>query len=189
MLRAYTKSGSVEKYESEQWATPVWSGSVTGTVTGPDSNGNYTVNAPTNYVVTNTDVSWNHGVTCTTNYAQVKKYFYFSPVQLNCTFYFNYDSNHMWVNCVTNYEYAFDYISNLGIKGEYCWYGEYGYESGVEIFHTYYINTNKSGEGMIIYQKKVQRQPGVIMCTLSHVDEPDNNPYNIQFIYNMINVK
>lgn len=72
MPRAYTKSGSVEKYESEQWATPVWSGSVTGTVTGPDSNGNYTVNAPTNYVVTNTDVSWNHGVTCTTNYAQVK---------------------------------------------------------------------------------------------------------------------
>ena len=45
--RCYTKSGSVEKYESNLWSSPTagnWSTlGVLGTITTPDSNGNYTV--------------------------------------------------------------------------------------------------------------------------------------------------
>ena len=75
MPRAYTKSGSIEKYESGQWATPVWSSSNKGTITGPDSNGNYTVNAPSGYVSGGSEIS------CTTKYGGVSKVFWFHKDQ------------------------------------------------------------------------------------------------------------
>ena len=80
MPRAYTKSGSIEKYESGQWATPVWSSSnkgVKGTITGPDSNGNYTVNAPSGYVSGGSEIS------CTTKYGGKTKVFSFKSKTLN----------------------------------------------------------------------------------------------------------
>ena len=75
MSRAYTKSGSTEKYESNEWSTPSWSNtSNKGTITGPDSNGNYTVNAPSGYAE---GTSSDYSVTCTTKYGGVSKTFYF----------------------------------------------------------------------------------------------------------------
>ena len=75
MSRAYTKSGSTEKFESGQWTTPSWSStSNKGTVTGPDSSGNYTVNAPSGYIK---GTSSDYSITCTTIYGGVSKTFYF----------------------------------------------------------------------------------------------------------------
>ena len=84
--RAYTKSGSVEKYESSQWSTPLWSSSsAKGTVSTPDSNGNYTVSAPSGYEESTTGGT----VTCTTYYGGVAKVFYFTqetPKEINIEF-------------------------------------------------------------------------------------------------------
>lgn len=85
--RCYTKSGSVEKYESNLWSRPIsgnWSslgvlGGVLGTITTPDSNGNYTV-TPANYFEdSNTPTQFY----CYTMYGGVRKTFYFkeSPIE------------------------------------------------------------------------------------------------------------
>ena len=75
--RCYTKSGSVEKYESNLWSSPTfgnWSSmGVVGTITTPDSNGNYTVTPDQNFE----DSSDTTTYSCFTEYGGVKKTFYF----------------------------------------------------------------------------------------------------------------
>ena len=69
--RCYTKSGSVEKYESNLWSMD--SVGVVVTITGPDSSGNYTVTPPAEYEDSNTPTE----LYCYTMYGGVKKTFYF----------------------------------------------------------------------------------------------------------------
>ena len=69
--RCYTKSGSVEKYESNLYS--MGSFGVAPVITGPDSNGNYTVTPPEGYEDSNTQTEFG----CTTDYGGVKKTFYF----------------------------------------------------------------------------------------------------------------
>ena len=69
--RCYTKSGSVEKYESNLWS--MGSFGVAVDITGPDSSGNYTVTPPKGYEDSNTPTEFG----CTTDYGGIKKTFYF----------------------------------------------------------------------------------------------------------------
>lgn len=75
--RCYTKSGSVEKYESNLWSSPStgnWSSmSIVGKVTTPDSSGNYTVTPAQGYGDSNTQTEFY----CYTMYGGVRKTFYF----------------------------------------------------------------------------------------------------------------
>lgn len=71
MPRAYTKSGQKGVYEPNEWKTPTWCG-LPGSITGPDSNGNYTVNPPSGYRIT-TDTSQDY---CETEYHNVKHKIY-----------------------------------------------------------------------------------------------------------------
>ena len=75
--RCYTKSGSVEKYESNLWESPIggnWSTSgVVGTITTPDSNGNYTVTLGGDFEDSDTPTSYY----CFTKYHNAINYFYF----------------------------------------------------------------------------------------------------------------
>ena len=75
--RCYTKSGSVEKYESNLWSSPTmgnWSSmGIVGTITTPDSNGNYTVTPEQSFE----DSSDTTTYSCFTEYGGVKKTFYF----------------------------------------------------------------------------------------------------------------
>ena len=75
--RCYTKSGSVEKYESNLWKSPTggnWSTmGVLGTITTPDSNGNYTVTLGGDFEDSDTPTSYY----CFTKYNNVINYFYF----------------------------------------------------------------------------------------------------------------
>ena len=75
--RCYTKSGSVNKYESNLWSSPSsgnWSsGGIVGNITTPDSNGNYTVTPAPEYEDSNTPTKFY----CTTIYGGVRKTFYF----------------------------------------------------------------------------------------------------------------
>jgi hypothetical protein len=75
--RCYTKSGSVEKYESNLWVSPTagnWSSmGILGTITPPDSNGNYTV-TPEQHFEDSSDTTT---YSCFTEYGGVKKTFYF----------------------------------------------------------------------------------------------------------------
>ena len=75
--RCYTKSGSVEKYESNLWSSPTfgnWSSmGVVGTITTPDSNGNYTVTPDQNFEDSSDATTYS----CFTEYGGVKKTFYF----------------------------------------------------------------------------------------------------------------
>ena len=75
--RCYTKSGSVEKYESNLWKSPTagnWSTmGILGTITTPDSNGNYTVTPEQSFE----DSSDTTTYSCFTEYGGVKKTFYF----------------------------------------------------------------------------------------------------------------
>lgn len=75
--RCYTKSGSVEKYESNLWKSPTmgnWSTmGIVGTITTPDSNGNYTVTPEQSFE----DSSDTTTYSCFTEYGGVKKTFYF----------------------------------------------------------------------------------------------------------------
>ena len=69
--RCYTKSGSVEKYESNLWSMD--SVGVSVIITGPDDFGNYTVTPPSGYEDSNTPTKFY----CTTIYGGVRKTFYF----------------------------------------------------------------------------------------------------------------
>lgn len=75
--RCYTKSGSVEKYESNLWKSPTmgnWSSlGILGTITTPDSNGNYTVTPEQSFE----DSSDTTTYSCFTEYGGIKKTFYF----------------------------------------------------------------------------------------------------------------
>lgn len=75
--RCYTKSGSVEKYESNLWSSPTfgnWSSmGVAGTITTPDSNGNYTVTPEQSFEDSSDATTYS----CFTEYGGVKKTFYF----------------------------------------------------------------------------------------------------------------
>lgn len=75
--RCYTKSGSVEKYESNLWSSPTagnWSTlGVLGTITTPDSNGNYTVTLGGDFEDSDTPTSYY----CFTKYNNAINYFYF----------------------------------------------------------------------------------------------------------------
>lgn len=75
--RCYTKSGSVEKYESNLWESPIggnWSTmGVVGTITTPDSNGNYTVTLGGDFEDSDTPTSYY----CFTKYHNAINYFYF----------------------------------------------------------------------------------------------------------------
>ena len=75
--RCYTKSGSVEKYESNLWKSPTsgnWSTmGVVGTITTPDSNGNYTVTLGGDFEDSDTPTSYY----CFTKYNNAINYFYF----------------------------------------------------------------------------------------------------------------
>lgn len=75
--RCYTKSGSVEKYESNLWSSPTagnWSSlDVLGKITTPDSRGNYTVTPATEFEDSNTQTEFY----CYTIYGGVRKTFYF----------------------------------------------------------------------------------------------------------------
>ena len=75
--RCYTKSGSVEKYESNLWSSPTmgnWSSmGIVGTITTPDSNGNYTVTPEQSFE----DSSDTTTYSCFTEYGGIKKTFYF----------------------------------------------------------------------------------------------------------------
>lgn len=76
--RCYTKSGNVEKYESNLWqhpGYPNWSSvGILGTITTPDSDGNYTVTPAKGYKDSNIST----GLYCYTMYGNVKKTFYFT---------------------------------------------------------------------------------------------------------------
>lgn len=69
--RCYTKSGSVEKYESNLWSMD--SVGVAVVITEPDTFGNYTVIPPEGYEDSNTPTKFY----CTTIYGGVRKTFYF----------------------------------------------------------------------------------------------------------------
>lgn len=75
----YTKSENVKKFELSLWKKP-WSGAwsssgVIGTITTPDSDGNYTVTCSPEFEDTPAQTSYY----CTTNYGGIEKKFYFTP--------------------------------------------------------------------------------------------------------------
>lgn len=76
--RCYTKSGNKEVYEANLWQPtgyPNWSNSgIVGTITTPDSNGNYTVTPRKGYK----DSKISTEFYCYTMYGNVKKTFYFT---------------------------------------------------------------------------------------------------------------
>ena len=141
--RAYSKSGSIQKYESSQWSTPTWSSSsAKGTVSTPDSDGNYTVSAPSGY----RENSNGGAVTCTTKYGGVAKMFYFVPnTTTNINIYFNITLINYRSNSIPSYikaELAFtanplprDILITVGIKdpsiyGEYISYFNFVFNAG-----------------------------------------------------------
>ena len=83
--RCYTKSGNIEKYESNLWQHPGylnWSYSgISGTITTPDSNGNYTVTPEQSFE----DSSDTTTYSCFTEYGGVKKTFYFKKKNTSIT--------------------------------------------------------------------------------------------------------
>nr|DAU80696.1 MAG TPA: hypothetical protein [Caudoviricetes sp.] len=84
--RCYTKSGNKEVYEANLWQTPGylnWSSSgIVGTITTPNSNGNYTVTPAKGYKDSNISTEFY----CYTMYGNVKKTFYFTPSVTTITF-------------------------------------------------------------------------------------------------------
>ena len=83
--RCYTKSGSVEKYESNLWSSPTagnWSSlGILGTITTPDSNGNYTVTPANGFEDSNIQTEFH----CYTIYGGVRKTFYFKEKDTTIT--------------------------------------------------------------------------------------------------------
>lgn len=93
--RCYTKSGSVEKYESELWSMDSFG--IVVIITGPDSIGNYNVLPPKEYEDSNTQTEFG----CTIDYAGIKK-----------TFYFKKAINYIYLSC--QMELADDGVNGVG---------------------------------------------------------------------------
>ena len=83
--RCYTKSGSIEKYEPNAWSSPStgnWSSiGIVGTITTPDSHGNYTVTPGNGFEDSNTQTEFH----CYTMYGGVRKTFYFKEKDTTIT--------------------------------------------------------------------------------------------------------
>ena len=100
--RCYTKSGSVEKYESNLWKSPTggnWSSTgIVGTITTPDSNGNYTVTPEQSFEDSSDTTSYS----CFTEYGGIKKTFYFKKkdkYDKYITYYVTFTLNSGMLNC------------------------------------------------------------------------------------------
>ena len=130
--RCYTKSGNIEKYESNLWQHPGylnWSDTgIRGTITTPDSNGNYTVTPAKGYKDSNSNIST--GFYCYTMYNNVKKTFYFirdEPSYTTITFKLSSisTSGYIQINCSQSGPLAVDITCNIerisgnGIKRSY----------------------------------------------------------------------
>ena len=130
--RCYTKSGNVEKYESNLWQHPGylnWSDTgIRGTITTPDPNGNYTVTPAKGYKDSNSNIST--GFYCYTMYNNVKKTFYFirdEPSYTTITFKLSSINTrgYIQINCSQSGPLAVDIkcsierISGYGIKHSY----------------------------------------------------------------------
>ena len=182
--RAYTKSGSIQKYESSQWSTPTWSSSsAKGTVSTPDSDGNYTVSAPSGYKESTTGGT----VTCTTHYGGVAKVFYFTQTVINMTF-----------NVILFQDYYGPNSTQGGGDGLKCaftsWSGPipcdilitvgikipngYGYESGNIIYFNYVLNKGISDINEV---KKINYNKCTIYSAISEPSsykDSDGTTYN-----------
>lgn len=151
--RCYTKSGSVEKYESNLWKSPTlgnWSSTgVVGTITTPDSNGNYTVTPEQSFEDSSDATTYN----CFTEYGGVRKTFYFKKKEgtrydLYCrVLYINDDIN----DCNLNYSKFSDKFG-IDIIGIYktITYGEIykDYKDGY-FCGTFYSNKEDTGSDTI----------------------------------------
>ena len=128
--RCYTKSGNVEKYESNLWQHPGylnWSNiGIRGTITTPDSNGNYTVTPTKGYKDSNTKTE----LYCYTMYNNIRKLFYFTedtPSYTTITFKLSSINTrgYITINCSISGPLAVDItcnierISGYGIKRSY----------------------------------------------------------------------
>ena len=117
--RCYTKSGSVEKYESNLWISPTsenWSNSgAIGSISTPDSNGNYTVTPPYGFG----DSSGVTQYSCFTEYGGVRKTFYFTYTTIRITVYYkvigyNYNG-HVAFDCIISGGNEYDTSPNKEI--------------------------------------------------------------------------
>ena len=113
MPRAYTKSGSTEKYESSQWSI-YWKGN-TGTCTGPDaSTGEYTITAPSGMSITSTknDTSY-----CLTIYGGVQNWFYFerNTITIDLRIYIKLNNSNNGGDVVINWNNSKEIIEILNI--------------------------------------------------------------------------
>ena len=121
--RCYTKSGSVEKYESNLWSSPTmgnWSSmGIVGTITTPDSNGNYTVTPEQSFE----DSSDTTTYSCFTEYGGVKKTFYFKKKKGT-----GYD---LYCRVLYIYDNTTGYNSN---------YSKFSDKFGINIINTYNAN-------------------------------------------------
>ena len=128
--RCYTKSGNVEKYESNLWEHPGylnWSNSgIVGTITTPDSNGNYTVTPRKGYK----DSKISTNLYCYTMYNNIKKIFYFTddtPSYTTVTFKLSSINTRGYINITcsisgpleVNITCIIERISGNGIKRNY----------------------------------------------------------------------
>lgn len=128
--RCYTKSGNKEVYEANLWEHPGylnWSGSgIRGTITTPNSNGNYTVTPAKGYKDSNTKTE----LYCYTMYSNIKKIFYFTkdtPSYTTITFKLSSisTSGYIQINCSQSGPLAVDITCNIerisgnGIKRSY----------------------------------------------------------------------
>ena len=128
--RCYTKSGNKEVYEANLWQHPGylnWSYSgIRGTITTPNSNGNYTVTPAKVYK----DSKISTGLYCYTMYGNVKKIFYFTndtPSYTTITFKLSSINTRGYINiiCSQSGPFAVDITCNIerisgnGIKRSY----------------------------------------------------------------------
>ena len=152
--RCYTKSGSVEKYESNLWSSPTmgnWSSmGIVGTITTPDSNGNYTVTPEQSFE----DSSDTTTYSCFTEYGGVRKTFYFKKKEgigydLYCRVLYIYDNTTGYNPNYNKFsdKFGIDIINTYNAK---ITYGEiYKDHKDVYFGGTFYSNKEDTGSDTI----------------------------------------
>lgn len=82
MPRAYTKSGNIEKYESNYWQSPIWNNNyVCGTISPPDSDGKYVITPNSNHKTCSSPTD----LYCITKYNKVEYKVYFEKLNITIT--------------------------------------------------------------------------------------------------------
>jgi len=179
MPYAYTLSGSTKKFESSEW-TSYWKGT-TGTLTGPDTTGYYTVTPPTGLISSTESNTTSYLLTI---YHGINNWFYFKEEDKPKTVYLfvNHSSNNAYLHYYRKIYHAQDAYLFASAYQKYEFTINPGSAEGIFNLHAF---RNYKGNTYTLTYGSSNKMP---FNDLKYADAEDGKIYNLEINhYNVVN--